>query len=105
MIQPQPGCLIPYLFLPPAMCITFIWLSALMELLSRHLATTRKTTHFSATHTHTHAARIADKKSIALPGAITLHYFLAAPDSRIPRREISSLAQFTYFKWQTDMHH
>ena len=67
------AALISYLFLPQAMCFTFIWL---MELLSRHLATTRKTTHFSATHTLTrmqHALLIKNPWLCLEP----LHYIIS----------------------------
>ena len=76
VIQPQLSCLIPYLFLPQAMCFTFIWLSTLMELLPRHLTTTRKTTHFSATHTLTrmqHALLIKNPWLCLEP----LHYIIS----------------------------
>ena len=76
VIQPQLSCLIPYLFLPQAMCFTFIWLFALMELLARQLASTRKTTHFSATHTLTrmqHALMIKNPWLCLEP----LHYIIS----------------------------
>lgn len=103
VIQPQLSCLILYLFLPLAMCFAFIWLSALMELLlSRHLATTRKTTHFSVKHTLTHMQHaLLIKKSMTVPGRhnITLHGI--SRQARILgflEGEISSLVPVSYLQ-------